>query len=111
MTKNKVRNIRIVLNSNIMELLFVLQIGHVAAGMRITKVTSIVTCFAMTQMIISINHKACLLEFANHMQITTGMLTIAMNKLNNTANLAQGAVGPSLNGISAISRRKTNLTN
>lgn len=73
--------------------------------------TSIVASLAMTQMVVSINNKASLLEFANHVQITTRMLAIAMNNLDDTAHLTQGAISPSLNGISAICRRKTNLTN
>ena len=52
-----------------MQSLFILQIGHIAAGMRITQGASVIAGFTVTEMVISKHYKACFIELADHMQI------------------------------------------
>ena len=51
------------------ERLFILDIRHVAAGMRIAQRAAVVARLAMTDMIVRIDDKACRVELADHVQI------------------------------------------
>ena len=82
MTKDKIGQLRISFLSDIMQGFFILQVGHIAAGMRVTQGAAIDAGFAVAQMVVGKNNIAGLIEFANHMQITTGMLAVAVNQLD-----------------------------
>ena len=82
MTKDKIGQLRISFLSDIMQGLFILQVGHIAAGMRVAQGATIDAGFAVAQMVIRKNYIASLFKFANHMQIATGMLAVAENQLD-----------------------------
>ena len=50
--------------------------------MRVAQGATIDAGFAVSQMVIRKNYIAGLIKFANHMQIATGMLAVAVNQLD-----------------------------
>ena len=82
MTKDKIGELRISFFSDIMQGFFILQVCHIAAGVRVAQGAAIDAGFAVAQMVIRKNSLAGLIEFAIHRQIATGMLAVAVNQLD-----------------------------
>lgn len=110
MAKHHERHIREIAHGNIMQALFILQIGHKPARVRIAQRTVIHARFAMADMIVRIHGEARLIKGGNHVQIATGMLAIAVHQLDYPARRTQRRIGPGAHGIAAISGRKRNLS-
>ena len=110
MAKHHERHIREIAHGNIMQALFILQIGHKPARVRIAQRTVIHARFAMADMIVRIHGEARLIKGGNHVQIAAGMLAIAVHQLDYPARRAQRRIGPGAHGIAAISGRKRNLS-
>ena len=98
-------------HGNVVKLLFVLDVGHVAAGMGITQGAAVITGLTMSQVVIGIDHVARLLELTDHVKIPAGVLAVAVDQLDDALGLAQRGIGPGFDGVPAIGRGEVDFTN
>ena len=107
--EHHVGNVGIVAHGDVVEGFFVLNVGLIAAGVGIAQSAAVIACLAVADVVVGVDHEAGSLEFADHVEISAGVLAVAVDDLDDAPGLAQGAVGPGFHGVPAVGGGEADL--
>ena len=96
---------------DVVQVFFVPQIGHVAAGVRVAEGAAVEAGLAVADVVVGVDDEARSLELAYHVQVAARMLAEAVNELYHGARLAERGVRPCLDGVPAVGGREVDFSN
>ena len=108
--EHEVQQSGVVLNGNVVQRLLILEVGHVAAGVRVAHCAAVVGGLAVADVVVRVDDEARGLEFAYHVQIAAGVLAEAVDELNDGSGLAERGLCPCLDGVAPVGGWEADLS-
>ena len=106
MTEHEVRDSRIHICYNVMQFLFVFHHRSEALIAPVTPTVVLNGGFAMAYMVICCNDIASFHKTGDHVQITSGVFTEAMDQLNDAYRFLCGYINPAIDFVAFVKRVK-----
>ena len=96
---------------DVVQVFFVPQIGHVAAGVRVAEGAAVEAGLAVADVVVGVDDEARSLKLAYHVQVAARVLAEAVDELYHGARLTERGVRPCLDGVPAVGGREVDLSN